>query len=323
MVANIASGNPVVSILTPAYNSAAFIAETIESVLQQTWSDFELLIIDDGSTDGTMDVVQSAARGDSRVKTFGSAHGGPAVARNEGLKHARGQFFALLDSDDVWDPRYLSEQLSLLRWYPEVSIVSANVVNRGGALDGTPFWPITSGTHELAPDEPIERENAVCVFAMFRRAVVERIGGFDAAYTGNEDYEFWLRAMNAGFRVLQNRALLGRYRRRPGSVSSDEVRMLNGVIAVLESARRMVGELEFERPIIERRLAWFREELVKAEVRLSLEKRDGVTASKRLQTLSQLRRDWRLAAGARLAAAWPDLAVCAYDLRRALLTWRR
>src|SRR5258706_10155760 len=118
MVANIASGNPVVSILTPAYNSAAFIAETIESVLQQTWSDFELLIIDDGSTDGTMDVVQSAARGDSRVKTFGSAHGGPAVARDEGLKHARGQFFALLDSDDVWDPRYLSEQLSLLRWYP-------------------------------------------------------------------------------------------------------------------------------------------------------------------------------------------------------------
>jgi len=314
---------PAVSILTPAFNSAAFIAETIESVLQQTWSDFELLIIDDGSTDGTLDVVRTASRGDARVKSFSSSHGGAAVARNVGLQHASGRCLALLDSDDVWERQYLSSQLSLLREHPEISIVSANVVSRGGPFDGTPFWPITSGTHELSIHEPIAHENAVSVFAVFRREVFEQIGGFDAAYTGNEDYEFWLRAMNAGFRVLQNRALLGRYRRRPGSVSSDEIRMLNGIIAVLDWAGRMRGQLEAERPLIDHRLRWFREELVKAEVRASLEKRDGVTASQRLRTLSRLRNDWRLALGARIAAAWPDLAVGVYGLRRALLGLRR
>jgi glycosyltransferase involved in cell wall biosynthesis len=317
------SPHPVVSILTPAFNSAAFIAETIESVLQQTWSDFELLVVDDGSTDGTLDAVRAAARGDSRVKSFSSPHGGAAVARNVALQHAGGRFLALLDSDDVWEPVYLSAQLSLLHQRPEIAIVSANVVSRGGPLDGTPFWPITSGTHELQTHEPIAHENAVSVFAVFRREIVDRIGGFDPAYTGNEDYEFWIRAMNAGFRVLQNRALLGRYRRRPGSVSSDEVGMLNGIIAVLESAGRMRGQLEADRLLINHRLRWFREELVKAEVRASLERRDGVTASQRLRTLSQLRRDWRLALGARLAAAWPDLAVGVYGLRRAVLGWRR
>jgi glycosyltransferase involved in cell wall biosynthesis len=315
--------HPIVSIVTPAYNSAAFIGETVESVLRQTWPAFELLIIDDGSTDHTMDVARAAAGGDARVKSFSSPHAGPAVARNVGLQHASGEFFALLDSDDVWDPRYLSEQLALLQRQPEISIVSANVVSRGGPLDGTPFWPITSGTHELRTHEPIAQENSVSVFAVFRRAVVERVGGFDPTFTGNEDYEFWLRAMNAGFRVLQNRAILGRYRRRPGSVSSDDVRMLNGIIAVLESARRLQGRLEADRTLINHRLGWFREELVKAEVRSSLERRDGVTASERLRALSQLRKDWRLAAGAWLAGAWPDLAVSAYGLRRTLLGWRR
>ena len=313
----------VVSIVTPAYNSAAYIAETVESVLRQTWPAFELLIIDDGSTDDTLDIARAIARDDARVKSFSSPHGGPAVARNIGLRHASGEFIALLDSDDVWDPRYLSEQLALLRKQPEISIVSANVVSRGGPLDGTPFWPITSGTHELRTDEPIAHENAVSVFAVFRRTIIEGIGGFDPTYTGNEDYEFWLRAMNAGFRVLQNRAVLGRYRRRPGSVSSDDVRMLNGIIAVLESVGRLQGRLEANRALINHRLRWFREELVKAEVRSSLERRDGATASERLRALSHLRKDWRLAAGAWLAEAWPELAVSAYGLRRTLLGWRR
>jgi len=314
---------PLVSILTPAYNSAAYIAETVESALKQTCADFELLIVDDGSADETLDIARAFAEADPRVKSFASRHGGLSSARNVGLQHARGQFLALLDSDDVWDPSYLSKQLTLLHQHPEIAIVSANVVSRGGPFDGIPFWPITAGTHELRTHEPIAQEGAVSVFAVFRRAVIDRIGGFDPTFTTNEDYEFWLRAMNAGFRVLQNRAILGRYRRRPDSLSSDDVRMLNGIIAVLESAGRMEGRLEAHRALINHRVRWFREELVMAEVRSSLEKRDGVTASERLRALSRLRKDWRVAAGAWLATAWPDLAVSAYGLRRTLLGWRR
>src|SRR5580765_8179316 len=83
------STHPVVSILTPAYNSAAFIAETIESVLQQTWSDFELLIVDDGSSDGTLDVVRAFARRDARVKSFSSPHGGARCQKCRGATRRR------------------------------------------------------------------------------------------------------------------------------------------------------------------------------------------------------------------------------------------
>jgi glycosyltransferase involved in cell wall biosynthesis len=316
-------GAPLVSILTPAYNSAAFIEETIASARSQIFGDFEMLIVDDGSTDDTIEIVRSAAREDPRIVQLSSPHGGPAAARNAGIARARGQFMALLDSDDVWKPEYLSSQLELLNQYPGISIVTANAVNRGGALDGQFVWPAASGIRELSIRDLIEHENSVCIMSIFRRRVVDRIGGFHAAYTANEDYEFWLRAMNDGFRLLQNGTPLGHYRRRPNSVSADDVRMLNGIIAVLESAQQLHGCLELQSPALRRKLEYFREELVKAEIRVSLAGRDGVTASRGLQALSRLRNDWRLALGARLTAVFPDMAVRAYGLRCALRSWAR
>src|SRR5947208_14683463 len=107
------SAAPLVSILTPAYNSAAYIGETIASVLAQTFPHFEMIVADDGSTDGTADIVRRAAERDPRIVMVTSPHGGPAAARNAAIAVARGRFLALLDSDDVWAPEYLSEQLEI------------------------------------------------------------------------------------------------------------------------------------------------------------------------------------------------------------------
>ena len=309
---------PRVSIVTPAYNSAAFIGETITAALAQTCADFELIVVDDGSTDGTIDAVHAAANGDARVIVLGAPHGGPAAARNQAFDSARGQFIALLDSDDVWMPNYLSEQLALLERFPEHAIVTANAINRGGTLDGRPLWPSTWGWRALSLRDLILEEDAVCIMTVFRRAVLEKIGGFDPKFTGNEDYEFWIRAANAGFGILQNCRPLGYYRRRDGSVSADDVRMLDGIMSVLANASEMSGLGEPERAAIRSQVTRFRQERVKAQMRSSLAKHDAATAALGLKALSELRGSWGLAVAARLSMAWPHLLLRAYDFRRSL-----
>lgn len=312
------SAPPLVSIITPAYNSSGFIAETLRAALGQTCADFELIVVDDGSMDNTIDVVRDVAAGDPRVVVMESPHGGPATARNVGLDAARGRFIALLDSDDVWLPGYLEEQLALLGCFHDSAIVTANAFNRGGRLDGQTIWPTTGGARRLSLGDLIRHEDSVCIMTVFRREVVDRIGGFDRHYTGNEDYEFWLRAANAGFGVVQNLQPLGYYRRRDDSVSSDDIRMLRGIMAVLESALGWTGPVVEERAAIQGQLHRFRYELLKAELRASLARNDPAAAARSLKTMSEVSGSWKLAVAARVGETWPTLLQRAYALRRTM-----
>lgn len=309
---------PMFSIITPAYNSAAYIAETITAVLGQTFGGFELIIADDGSTDDTIEVVRKTAGGDRRIRIVDAPHGGPASARNAALAVARGRIIALLDSDDVWTPDYLAEQLKMIERCPGGGVVTANAINRGGDLDGRALWAATSGSRTLAVRDLILEENAVCIMSVFRREVFERIGGFDPRFNGNEDYEFWLRAANAGFGIIQNLRPLGYYRRRSGSVSSDEARTIEGIIRVLESVSSRHGPIERERGVIEYKLAQLREELVRARLRASLSRRDAKNAAVLLKDLSTLRGSVCLGVAAAITRLWPDLLLRAYGWRRAL-----
>jgi glycosyltransferase involved in cell wall biosynthesis len=314
------TAEPLVSIITPAYNSAGFIRETIASALAQTLRNFELIVVDDGSSDDTIEVVHRIAAGDPRVIVMLSPHGGPAQARNVGLEAARGRYIALLDSDDIWMPQYLEQQIAVLERTPDCAIVTSNAINRGSALDGRTVWPRQSGLRTLSLRDLIVRENSVCIMAVFHRRVVSRIGPFDRAFTGNEDYEFWIRAANAGFGIVQNGRPLGYYRRREGSVSADEVRMIEGILRVFETASRMTGPIQHERVALDRQRNRLRQELLKAQMRTSLANHDAATAAQRLRTLSELRGSWHLAFAARIMAACPGLLRRAYDLRRSLRT---
>ena len=228
---------PVVTVVTPAYNAAGYLPETVRSVLGQTFTDLELLIVDDGSTDDTLAVALRLAATDPRVRVVSTPNGGPAAARNTALRSARGEFVALLDSDDVMRPDYLVRQLAVFDACPDASIVTANAVNCGGGptFDGKPFWPRVAGLERTTLLQLIEHEDAVCILSVFRRSVYATIGGFNPAFNGNEDYEFWLRAALAGSVIARNYEPIGVYRRRDGSVSSNEARMVRGVREVLRS----------------------------------------------------------------------------------------
>src|SRR5579864_8740685 len=113
-------GAPQVSVVIPAYNAARFLGDAIQSVLNQTYSNFEVVVVNDGSTDDTESVVRSFG---DRLFYVKQANKGVSAARNEGIKRARGQYVAFLDSDDVWLPTKLAEQIPFLEQNPEVGLV--------------------------------------------------------------------------------------------------------------------------------------------------------------------------------------------------------
>ncbi len=138
--------SPSLSVITPAYNVERYLPRCIESVLGQTWQDLELVVVDDGSTDRTADVISDYAAQDSRVRGFRGRNRGVSYARNVAMKHARGRYFGFIDGDDEWEPTFASTLIGVLEREPQVAVVTGNALNAGGgALDGRPVrpWPAT------------------------------------------------------------------------------------------------------------------------------------------------------------------------------------
>jgi glycosyltransferase involved in cell wall biosynthesis len=232
---------PLVSIVTPAYNAAAHFAETAASVLQQTFENWEWIVVDDGSTDATAAMVEEIA--DPRVRLIRMTHSGlPACARNRGVAAARGAFVAFIDADDIWLPRKLELQLQVLQEHPGVGLVFSRY-----------FWYWTGAvTRKRSTPEPDLRglpnpgflfgrlalENAICASSVVvRRAVAEAFGPMDEdpRQRGTEDYEYWLRlAPTVRFAFVGEPLVL--YRIQAQGVSRRAVPIAEGSILALEKA---------------------------------------------------------------------------------------
>src|SRR5206468_157716 len=190
---------PAVSVIMPAYDAAPYLRTAVDSVLRQTFVDLELLIVDDGSSDRTLEVAHGCAARDSRVRVLRQPHAGPGPARNFGFREAAGRLFAFLDSDDEWDATFLAEHVAVLAARPDVDVVFGNARNRGGPRDGQPSRPLRCEGLPITLAEILADETSLFIMTVFRREVVEAIGGFDPAMFTNEEYEMWIRAALAGF----------------------------------------------------------------------------------------------------------------------------
>jgi glycosyltransferase involved in cell wall biosynthesis len=309
--------HPRVSVIMPAYNTEQYMPAAIRSALAQTIDDLELIVVDDGSEDATLATALQFAERDPRVRVMTQANAGTSAARNLAMGVARGDFFACLDSDDEWMPRFLEEQLDVLTRRPGTAIVTANAINRGGHLDGTLYWSAQHGERVLSVVEMLEREDSVCIMSVFRRAVFEVAGPFDESLNGNEDYEFWLRAVQAGFELVQTFTPLAYYRRRSDSMSANDRQMAAGIIRVFQMVRARSPRSD-EHAAIDRQLERFERELLAIDARTALRQRDFPAAASSYQLLYRKSPAPRLAALLFAVRHAPRTVLWLADARRAL-----
>jgi glycosyltransferase involved in cell wall biosynthesis len=308
-----------VSVITPAWNAADFLAETLDSVLAQTFRDWEMLVVDDGSTDETAQIVSAYARTHARIRLLRQPNAGPSAARNRGMRHARGRFFAFLDSDDRWAPRFLEAQLGVFERHAETALVTGNGYVLGGPFDGRPSRPLTHGHPVLPLTELIANESAVFIMTVFRREVFETIGGLDEGQWRSEDYDFWLRAAIAGFILRRNPEPLGWYRVRGNSLSRDRARMIQGILDTFAKIRPLCAADPAACAALDAQVARFESERLLEEAKSALERGDAALASDRLTQLRARNGGVLVGITAWLAQHLPLAAVLAYRLR----SWRR
>lgn len=309
---------PAVSVIMPAYNAERYLHVAVDSVLRQSFADLELLIVDDGSVDGTVAIAEEYAARDPRVRVLRQRNAGPGPARNTGFAAARGRLFAFLDSDDEWDETFVAEQVAVLQARPDIDVVVGNARNRGGARDGQPSRPLRGGGRPIPLTEILADETCLFIMSVFRREVIDAIGGFDPDIFTNEEYEMWIRAALAGFNFTRHTTPLGWYACRPGSLSSNDTRMLSGILRVLAKTRPALAPGSPERSILDRQVARFETELAAAEARGSLERGDTREAARHLAALHAHRGGWLLGAAARLVELAPALGAAMYRLRGAV-----
>ncbi|MCP5158256.1 MAG: glycosyltransferase [Gammaproteobacteria bacterium] len=205
---NISSSNvssmPLVSVIMPSYNTSRYIKEAIDSVLAQDYPNKELILIDDGSTDGTIDLVRSYR---SQLKLITQANQGAAVARNAGLAAAQGEYIAFIDSDDCWLPGKLSLQASYLQAHPDLGVVYSRWQTWKPTPDGSFSMPliqeVESGSQELdiVPERSGWLYNRLLfgsmlhtITVMARRTLIDQVGQFEPDLKRGQDYDYWLRA---------------------------------------------------------------------------------------------------------------------------------
>jgi GT2 family glycosyltransferase len=312
-----------VSIITPAWNAAACIGETIASVLAQTFADWEWLIVDDGSSDETVRIVRAHAERDPRITLIQQPNAGPSAARNRAMREATGRWFAFLDSDDVWQPGFLAAQLRVFDAHPDTDLVTATAWNRGGPFDGRPTRALVPGRPLLTLEEMILDETSVFIMTVFRRQVFEAIGGFDESQWTSEDYDFWLRAAEAGFTFRTNPEPLGWYRIRGESLSRQRTRMLEGLLTSYRKAASRTRAAGRVRDAITRQINRFEAELLLEQAKVALEHQQFATAADRLDALRTRGGGWLVGLTAWLARHLPQLAGIAYRLRGWRLRARR
>jgi len=227
---------PIISVILPTYNGEKFIARAINSVLNQTFKDFELIIVDDGSTDNTAQVIKEFQKKDNRIKYIWQKNSGaPARPRNTGIKHAQGEYIAFLDHDDEWLPEKLKKQLTKFR-NSECGLVgcSANIIDekhkKKRIYSVPPFLEINS-SKILEGSVPCS-----CSSMVVRRDVFRNIGLFDESFKSGDDWDLWIRASRK-YRFLFVQTPLFNY-----YIHGNNVTILRGKIKYLQEVEKVVDK---------------------------------------------------------------------------------
>jgi glycosyltransferase involved in cell wall biosynthesis len=249
--------HPTISVIIPNYNCAMYVAQAIQSVLDQTYPPQELIVVDDGSTDGSRGIIE---RYGAAVKLIPLAHSGrPGFVRNRGIEAARGTVIAFVDADDVWLPSKLAIQMAYLEAHPEVGLVHSNlqVIDAQGRYLRDIFLgcPGSRGLSDDYPESSFMQlvngdSNVWTSSVIVRHACLERVGGFPENFTVGEDYHLWIRIARE-FRVGYIPEALAKHRKHAANTGTSwaglcppqEVQLWNHILDLFPDLRQTHGRL--------------------------------------------------------------------------------
>jgi glycosyltransferase involved in cell wall biosynthesis len=307
--------NPLVSVIIPAYNVAEFIGEALDSVLAQTFTDYEIIVINDGSPDSEA-LERVLAPYLSRIVYLKQENRGVSAARNTGINAARGSLLAFLDADDTWLPSYLEIQVARIQADPTIDVLYPNVIMFGGSSeDGEEFMTICPSSGEVTFERLLSQDCNVSNCSIARRDTIIHAGLFDEALRSVEDFDLWLRVVKRGGRIAYHRDVLARYRRRSGSLTADPIRLSENVIRVLEKVKHTMTLTPSELATVELNQQRFQALLSFHEGKRAFFLGDTAGAIHGLTAANRFFRNRKTAITLMMLRIAPRLLLRAYDLR--------
>lgn len=307
--------NPTVSIIIPCYNTSQFVGDTLASVFAQTRIDFETIVINDGSPDtGSLERVIAPYR--DRIVYLVQENRGVSAARNTGIRVARGEYIAFLDSDDMWEPDYLAVQLAELERDPSIDVLYPDATIFGDSLEvGRRAMDICPSIGEVTFARIVTEECNVCNFATVRRDTAFRAGLFDESLRGAEDFDLWLRIAKIGGRFAYHRTPLVCRRQHRESLSANTAWMFSNTVMALEKAQRTLPLTSDEHAVVARALTLWRAKVRLAKGRQAFFRGDAATAVTDITEANRYFQKRKLALVVLLLRTMPRLLSWGYNFR--------
>lgn len=213
----------LVSIITPVYNGGKYVRETIESVLRQTYTDWEMIVVDDGSKDDSARIVNEYAGRDKRIILLRQANGGSASARNNGIRNARGQYIALLDADDLWEPAFLESQLALMK--KENAIVVHASYKRINERSEEILRPYRA--KKVVTYRQMQMTNHIaCLTGLYDTSIYGKIYLKEELKSIRDDYAYWLDIVKLAGKSYGNQEVLASYRVMVSSTTGKKKKLI-------------------------------------------------------------------------------------------------
>lgn len=286
--------SPLVSIIIPAYNASAHIARTLDSVFAQSYRNFEVVLVNDGSPDTeTLEVMLAAYR--DRIRYLKQSNRGPSGARNAGVLAAKGKYVAFLDSDDAYSPRHLEQHVAMLQADPLLELVySDSILMRGDEIVGHAFG--NEPQHPPLTFEALLTEACTIATssAMADRQAVINAGLFDQRFCRCEDFDLWLRMSFRGSRMAYRTDMTVYRYLTPGSLTSDSYLLKRARIEVYEKTRSTLPLTAAQRELIRSLIEITEVSCHKEKLRDSLARGEYAAALEEARRANDARTHWKL-----------------------------
>lgn len=241
------------SVIIPSYNTAQYIGEALDSVFAQSFKDYEVIVINDGSPD-SLELERVLQPYSTRIRYLKKENGGLASARNAGIRVSRGELLVMFDSDDIWLPGYLEKQVAAITASPDIAVSYTNATLFGDSpLAGKDFMSLFPSEGEVTFFSMLEEKVHVMGTSMVRRNVIMEAGLYDEKLRSSEDFELWLRVAHKGWKFVYTREPLFLYRRREGCLSLDQMTFWKNLQIVMDKIERTLEMSSEERALFMQR----------------------------------------------------------------------